>query len=105
VRLLCAAGLRIDEACRTRRCDVDLIAKRLRVGHAKTDAGMRAVQLTPDTVTDLERYLRLTAEYPASGPLLPTRNGTGYTRTSAGASIIKPLVRPASSDTSSPPTR
>ena len=27
VRMLCAAGLRIDEACRARRSDVDLIAK------------------------------------------------------------------------------
>ena len=32
VRVLCAAGLRIDEACRTRRCDIDLIAKSLHVG-------------------------------------------------------------------------
>ena len=68
VRLLCATGLRIDEACRTRRCDVDVIAKRVRVGQAKTDAGVRAVQLTPDTVADIERYLQLTAERPASGP-------------------------------------
>jgi hypothetical protein len=92
VRLLCAAGLRIDEACRTRRCDVDLIAKRLNVGRAKTDAGVRAVQLTPDTVADLQRYLQLTSERPASWPLLPTSNGTRYNRTNAGASIIKPLV-------------
>jgi len=48
VRMLCAAGLRIDEACRARRSDVDLIAKCLRVGHAKTPAGVRTVQLTPD---------------------------------------------------------
>lgn len=53
VRLLCAAGLRIDEACRTRRCDIEVVAKRLRVGQAKTDAGVRAVQLTPDTVADI----------------------------------------------------
>ncbi len=49
MRLLCAAGLRIDEAWRTRRCDIDVIAKRVHVGQAKTDAGGRAVQLTPDT--------------------------------------------------------
>jgi integrase len=92
VRILCAAGLRIDEACRTRRCDVDLIAKLVRVQDAKTDAGVRAVQLTPDTVADLRRYLHLTAERPATAPLLPTRNGTRYDRTGAGSSIIKPLV-------------
>jgi integrase len=92
VRLLCAAGLRIDEACRTRRCDVDLIASCLRVGHAKTPAGVRTVQLTPDSVADLERYLQMTSERPASGLLLPTSNGTPYNRTSAATSIIKPLV-------------
>ena len=36
VRVLCAAGLRIDEACRARRCDVDLVAKHLRV-HDRQD--------------------------------------------------------------------
>jgi integrase len=92
VRLLCAAGLRIDEACRTRRCDVDVVAKRVRVGEAKTDAGVRAVQLTPDTVADIERYLQLTAERPASAPLLPTSNGARYNRTTASSTIIKPLV-------------
>jgi len=92
VRLLCAAGLRIDEACRARRSDVDLIAKCLRVGHAKTPAGVRTVQLTPDTVADLERYLDMTSERLASALLLPTSNGSRYNRTSAGSSIIKPLV-------------
>jgi len=92
VRVLCAAGLRIDEACRARRCDVDLVAKHLRVHDAKTDAGVRAVQLTPDTVADLRRYLNMTGERPASDPLLPTRNGTRYDRSGAGSSVIKLLV-------------
>jgi integrase len=92
LRLLCAAGLRIDEACRTRRCDIDVIGKRVLVGQAKTDAGVRAVQLTPDTVADIERYLELTADRPVASPLLPTSNGTRYNRTTAGSTIIKPLV-------------
>ena len=92
VRVLCAAGLRIDEACRARRCDVDLIANCLRVGQAKTPAGVRAVQLTPDTVADLKRYLEMTSGRPATGPLLPTSNGTRYEGSNASVSIIKPLV-------------
>ena len=52
VRALCAIGLRIDEACRARRSDVDLVAGCLRVAHAKTPAGVRSVQLTPDTAKD-----------------------------------------------------
>lgn len=92
VRVLCAAGLRIDEACRARRCDVDLIANCLHVGHAKTAAGVRTVQLTPDTVADLKRYLEMTSGRPATGPLLPTSNGTRYEGSNAAVSIIKPLV-------------
>jgi len=92
VRILCAAGLRIDEACRARRSDVDVIAMCLRVGHAKTPAGVRTVQLTPDTAADLERYLQITSERPASSPLLPTSSGTSHNRTSASARVTKPLV-------------
>ncbi len=92
VRVLCAAGLRIDEACRARRCDVDLIANCLRVGQAKTPAGVRTVQLTPDTVADLKRYLEMTSGRPGIGPLLPTSNGARYEGSNASVSIIKPLV-------------
>jgi len=92
VRVLCAAGLRIDEACRARRCDVDLIAGCLRVGHAKTPAGVRRVQLTPDTAADMDRYLRLTADRSQDSPLLPTARGTFNNRTNAGRWVIKPLV-------------
>jgi len=92
VRLLCAAGLRIDEACRVRRCDVDIFAKCVRVGRAKTDAGVRAVQLTPGTLADLKRYLDATAGRAADKPLLSTRNATAYNRTSAAECIVNPLV-------------
>ena len=92
VRLLWAAGLRIDEACGVRRCDVDVIRKRVRVGQAKTDAGVRHVQLTPDTLADLRRYLDLTADTPASRPLLPTRRGVRHDRTNAAKRVIKPLI-------------
>lgn len=92
VRLLCAAGLRIDEACRVRRSDVDLITKRVCVGEAKTDAGVRDVQLTPDTVADLQRYMQMTADRAAAEALLPTRRGTRHDRTNAAKHIIRPLI-------------
>jgi integrase len=92
MRVLCAAGLRIDEACRARRCDVELIANCLRVGQAKTPAGVRTVMLTPDTVAALKRYLEMTSWRPATGPLLPTSNGTRYEGSNASMSIIRLLV-------------
>jgi integrase len=41
------AGLRIGELLALRWCDVDLATGRLRVGKAKTDAGVRQVDLLP----------------------------------------------------------
>ena len=92
VRLLWAAGLRIDEACGVRRCDVDLIRKRLSVGQAKTDAGVRHVQLTPDTLADLRRYIELTPGVPAKAPLLPTRRGTRQDRNNPAKRSVRPLI-------------
>jgi len=92
VRALCAIGLRIDEACRARRSDVDLVAGCLRVGQSKTAAGVRSVQLTPDTASDLQRYLAMTADRPADGPLLPTRRGTFHNRNNAAKRVVAPLV-------------
>jgi integrase len=44
---LAFAGLRIGEALALRWRDVDLAGGRLRVGRAKTDAGVRTVELLP----------------------------------------------------------
>lgn len=50
------------------------------------------MQLTPDTIADPKRYLAMTSGRPATGPLLPTSNGTRYEGSNASVSIIKPLV-------------
>ena len=92
VRALATVGLRIDEACRARRCDVDLLAGCLHVAHAKTAAGVRSVELTPHTATDLKRYLAMTAERPDDGPLLPTLNGTFHNRNNVAKRVVAPLV-------------
>jgi len=97
VRILCAAGLRIDEACRARRSDVDVIAMRLRVGHAKTPAGLRTVQLTPDTAADLERYLQTTSERPASSRC--------FRRAAAPPTTARALPRGSPNRSSRRPTR
>ena len=59
-------GLRIDEACRARRLRRRPDRQLPAVGHAKTPAGVRTVQLTPDSAADLERYLQMTSERAAS---------------------------------------
>jgi integrase len=47
VATLVFGGLRIDELCGLRWRDVDLVAGRIRVGEAKTDAGVRVVDMLP----------------------------------------------------------
>jgi integrase len=47
VATLVFGGLRIDELCGLRWRDVDLATGRIRVGEAKTDAGLRLVDMLP----------------------------------------------------------
>jgi len=47
VRVLCAAGLRIDEACRARRGDVDLIAGCIRVATRRRPPACAAYSSRP----------------------------------------------------------
>ena len=58
------AGLRIGELCSLRWRDVDLAGGRLRVGEAKTDAGVREVALLPILRDELAAH-RAEARYAA----------------------------------------
>lgn len=50
------AGLRVSEACALRWRDVDLARGRLQVAAAKTSAGVRVVDLSPDLLDELKSY-------------------------------------------------
>jgi integrase len=72
---LTLAGLRISEALDLRWRDVNLDARRLRVAAAKTDAGIREVDLTPALQELLADY-RSRSPYTQSGDLVfPTSAG------------------------------
>jgi integrase len=69
------AGLRIGEALALRWSDVDLAAGRLRVRAAKTDAGVREVDLLPTLRDELAVY-RARARFTAPDDFVfPTENG------------------------------
>lgn len=61
---LALAGLRIGEALDLRWRDVDLAAGRLRVGRAKTDAGVRTVDLLPGLRDELAALRARTPDAP-----------------------------------------
>lgn len=58
------AGLRIGELCTLRWRDVDLAGGRIRVGEAKTDAGVREVELLPVLRDELVRLRMVAADDP-----------------------------------------
>jgi integrase len=72
---LTLAGLRISEALDLRWRDVNLEGRRLRIAAAKTDAGVREVDLTPALQTLLTEY-RSRSPYAKPGDLVfPTSEG------------------------------
>jgi len=77
---LVLAGLRIGELIDLRWRDVDLAAGRLQVGRAKTDAGLRHVDLSPALREELATY-KMQTPYSAPGQLVfPTRKGEAQDR-------------------------
>jgi integrase len=50
------AGLRVGELCSLRWRDVDLARSRLRVTQAKTEAGERTIDLSPDLLDELKAH-------------------------------------------------
>jgi integrase len=74
-RPLTLAGLRISEVLDLRWRDVNLGARRLRVAAAKTDAGVRAVDLTPTLAELLSEYRARTLHAEAADWVFPTSAG------------------------------
>ena len=91
VELLARSGVRVSELCDIRLRDVrlhDRDGARLRIPDAKTEAGIREVQLTPDLVDVLTQHLhRLKAAGHPVGPdayLVPSLRGSRITRQRVG---------------------
>ena len=73
--VLVLAGLRIGEALDLRWRDVHLTERKLRVQQAKTDAGVREVDLTPALQELLSRYLERARHTRPNDRVFPTRRG------------------------------
>lgn len=88
------AGLRIGELLDLQRRDVDLAGGRIRVGRAKTDAGLRDVNVLPVLRDELSAYL-------AARPMEPetyvfgTRFGTRGNPQNLRNRLLTPAVREA----------
>jgi len=69
------AGLRIGELCALRWRDVDLATGRIRVGEAKTDAGVREVELLPVLRDELAAHKAQCSDTSANAPVFATTTG------------------------------
>jgi len=92
---LAFGGLRIGEALDLRWRDVDLAGGRLRVRQAKTDAGVRLVDLLPALLDELATF-KACAEYAASSDLVfVTRTGRAHTKDNVRNRVLLPAVTAA----------
>jgi integrase len=89
------AGLRLGEALALRWEDVDLARGVLRVRHAKTDAGVRIVNLLPVLRDELLEY-RVSVGDRAEGIVFATCNGRALGASNVRLRILRPAVELAS---------
>jgi integrase len=85
---LTLAGLRISEALDLRWRDVDLAAGRLRVADAKTDAGVRQVDLLPALREELSIHKAQTRFGGPDDFVFPTEHGARQDRNNARRRVV-----------------
>ncbi|HWV84963.1 MAG TPA: tyrosine-type recombinase/integrase [Capillimicrobium sp.] len=93
---LALAGLRIGELAALRWRDVDLAAGRLRVGQAKTDAGVRTVDLQPELRDELAAWRAATPHAGRDDLVFVTRRGTAVNRHNVRQRVVLPAAARAS---------
>ena len=85
------AGLRVGELCQLDNQDMNLAKARLHIADAKTQAGVRSVDIHPRLLDELSTYRALRSDARIEGPAFPTRTGTRRDR----ANILPRVIRPA----------
>ena len=89
------AGLRVGELTALRWRDVDLAGGKLRVADAKTDAGVRVVDLTPMLLDELKLH-RADSEWSAADAVVfGTNRGTERNRSNITRQIVQPAIERA----------
>jgi integrase len=95
IACLAGAGLRNTELCRIDVRDVDFAHGTVNVADAKTEAGVRKVDLSPMLRDELLAW-RASLDAPAAeSPFFPTRAGSRRDKDNINARVIRPAVRRA----------
>lgn len=86
------SGLRVGELCQLDNQDLNLAKAGLYVADAKTDAGVRSVDIHPRLVDELSTYRSHRLERGAESPAFPTRIATRRTRSNILTRVITPVL-------------
>ncbi len=85
------AGLRISEALALRRGEIDLTRGTLRIDQAKTDAGVRTINLLPVLRDELREH-KARGEHTANQLVFATSTGRAVTATNVRKRILQPAI-------------
>jgi integrase len=88
-------GFGSGELCQLDNQDLNLERKLLRVRDAKTEAGIRTVDLQPALLDQLTAYRRARPSTPMEAPVFPTRTGSRRDRNGVLQHVLAPAVRRA----------
>ena len=86
------AGPRVTELCLLDNVDVDLAKARFYVGDAKTEAGVRSVDIHPRLLDELTSYRAYRGFAEPGAPAFPTRAGTRRNKDSVRQNVIEPAL-------------
>lgn len=86
------AGPRVSELCQLNNQDIDLGKARFHVADAKTEAGIRAVDIHPSLIDELTHYFRQRGPTEMGSPAFPTRTGSRRDKDNVRTHIVASAV-------------
>lgn len=89
------AGLRVTELCQLDRQHVNLATATIHVRDAKTEAGVRKVDIRPRLLDELAGYHAALGRKDMQAPAFPTSTGGRRTKDNVRARVVLPVLRRA----------
>jgi integrase len=107
IATLALAGPRVGELCQLDNQDISLAKARFHIRDAKTEAGVRSVDIHPRLLDELTAYCASRATAAMDAPAFPTRAGTRHDRNNILSRVVQPVLARANelrSGRDEPPT-
>lgn len=92
IATLALAGPRVTELCQLDNQDIDLNKARFHIDDAKTEAGIRPVDIHPRLLEELTLYRRHRGVAPMEAPAFPTRTGTRRDKDNVRTHVVAPVL-------------